>query len=467
MSRLALALLALSGCLPKRIEIHPPEWTGAPAPEPAGPSVALSYPIDARPASERRDLPRYQANNFPTLVYGDSALVPSALDAVDRTLLAALPASGIPVEPWDDADYRVRVFVLGHAGRRDMSDANWVSTVTGGLAGTVGKFVYANFAVVEARLRLEVTDRAGKVVAVRDVRSFHVERRPVGRNWGFWYLYRRAPNAEMFERAFAGVHGDLGHEVALVLDQARRGDPVVSGVPPIPPAYHFLRPWDPPDTLDVLPGEDAWGTGIAMAKYGGPAFSVLSGQYARRGEVVGRVGAPTLGYDIGLGERSQLLLDLSVLGEVNQLGAGIRWRAAEGRRTALALEERLGVDFVLYDLVLSLEDPSLAWEPRFAGVTDTVSAVGSWRTGDLSLYGRGGGALVARMNDVPDGRLLPDLDRGWAWGPLLGAGVEYQIGPTSAIAGELVGRVWIQDGAAVPGDVGPVWIVPQITLGLR
>lgn len=462
-----LTALALAGCLPKRIVVDPPEWTETPSAVVSGPSVAVGYPIDARPAGERRDLARYQGNNFATLVYGDGAISPTPLEAIDRMAAAALRAEGIPAAPWEDADYRVRVFVLGHAGRRDMSDANWVSTATGGLAGTVGQFVYDNYAVVDARLRLEVRDRAGAVVAVRDVRAFHVEHGTVGRNWSLWYLYLRAPNAEMFDRAFDAVHAALAHDVVAVIEQARRGEPVVAGLPATATAYHFLEAWDPPESLDFLPGKRASDPDVVVAKFGSPTFSVLSGQEARKGETVGRVGAPQLGYDVGIGDRSQLLFDLTAFGEVNQAGAGIRWRALERGGAALALEERFGFDFTLFDLQIYPAEPSLEIRPVFAGATDTVAAVASLRTGDFTVYGRGGGAVVGRLAEVADARTLPDLRRGLAWGPQLGVGLEYQLGPTVAVAGQVVGNLWIQDGAPLPGDVGDVWIAPQITVGLR
>src|SRR5687768_10461982 len=108
--RAAVAVLLLAACAPKVLTLPTPDF--GPAAAVAGPTVSFARPIDARLASERRDGGYYQANSFPTLTYGEASIRPGTIELLDRVARAALPAAGIPVVPREDADLRVRMFVL-------------------------------------------------------------------------------------------------------------------------------------------------------------------------------------------------------------------------------------------------------------------------------------------------------------------------------------------------------------------
>jgi hypothetical protein len=440
------------------LALAPPDWTVGPQLAADGPTVALAWPVDARAPFERTELGRYYAYNLPAAVYGDANLGPDPLALVDRSLTAGLPAMGVPLTSWEDADYRVRVFVLDHVGTRDVSDANWVSTATGGIAGTLGKFVTPAFAMVEARLRLEVRRRDGSLVVVRDIAAFRVEKRELAATWAYWSLLQRNIHAEMFTRAFRGVEADLARDAALVIDQARHGEPVVAGLAPDHPVYASLREWNRPDTLQYGPVVDPWDHAVAMAKYGQERFSVASGWAADRGELVGRLGFPAnnLGYDLGVAEGAQILLDLTVFGRINSAGAGQRARVVQSGRWAARVELRAAGDAVLLD-----EAPKGRffgdWNPRFAGTTTQGAALLSARFGALTPYTRVGGAFVYRREAVGSG-LLPTLDAGQALGFLGAPGLELQIGPVVAVALEASAHVW---------DTGEADLTPQVTVGLR
>ena len=455
-------LVLLAGCLPKRLTLDVPDWTVGPALPAQGPTVALAWPVDARPPNERTELGRYQNFNLPLVVYGDANLYPEPMSALDRTLTASLPAMGIPLTSWSEADYRVRVFVLHRTGTRDVSDANWVSTATGGIAGTLGRFVTPSFAMVETRVRLEISRRDGTVAAVRDVAAFRVEERPLGTTWPYWSLFFRSIHAEMFEKAFREVDADLGRDVALVIEQARREGPVVSGLVPDRPVYASPGEWPRPDTLHLGREGDAWDQAAARAKYGEERFSVHSGWGAGRHDLVGRFGYPAgnFGYDLGLADGVQLLLDLTVFGRLNGAGGGARVRLVRFQHLAAALEVRAQGDVVLFDPApkAQLVGP---WSPRFAGTTGHLTALVSLREGAFTPYARLGGSLVYRREAV-EGDLLPDLSTGTAAGPWLAPGAELQIGPVVALAAELGVRRWW-----TAGDAGGYALAPQVTVGLR
>src|SRR5688572_25722547 len=125
--RILVPSLLLVGCAPTLLEIPAPLAATADRPPPDdGPSVTLAYPVDVRPAGERRDGGYYDSTfPLPFVTYGDANLRPAPPELVDRALHAALADAAIPEGP--DGDYVVRVFVLHHVGVRDISDAQWVS----------------------------------------------------------------------------------------------------------------------------------------------------------------------------------------------------------------------------------------------------------------------------------------------------------------------------------------------------
>ncbi|MBA2322282.1 MAG: hypothetical protein H0V89_14150 [Deltaproteobacteria bacterium] len=349
---------------------------------------------------------------------------------------------GIATAPWDEADYRVHVYVLKHAGRRDVSDANWVNTVSGGIAGTVGKFVVPQFSAVDARLRLEVRRRDGSLAALRDVASLRVERRALAITWQYWSLFQRSLTAEMFARALAEVHEELVRDAMAVIDQARHERPVVTGVVPDLPVYASLGSFERPDTFRIGRSTDD----VGRAKYGSDRFSVVSGWHARKGEIIGRIGVPdnNVGYDVGLGEGSQLLLDLTVLGRVNSVAGGGRYRFFRSGRWAMAVEGRVAAEWNLLE-----EAAKGQWigkfDPAYTGTTGTGVAVVSWHEGIATPYTR----LIGRVGVLTDGTTTPAVGAA--------PGLEVNLGPTLALAAEF--GFFLEDEELV--------LAPQVTVGLR
>lgn len=449
-------LAGLVACAPTLVELPPPSFVGdVPA---AGPTVALTYPVDVRPAGERRDGGFYDTTfAVPMLTYGDVNLRPAPEVAIDRAARAALAARGVPVVA-GDADLRVRVFLLHHGGFLDISDAQWVSTLTGGIAGTVGGFFYPAFMIVDSHVRIEITDRDGRVIAVRDVVSYQVERRRYALTWDVLYLFRRQVVAERFEVAFGRAHNETAIALAAIVDDARHGRPITAGVPPEAPAFSSLAPsWRRADTFDF--DRDAARSSRALKKYGSDRFSLYTGHDTARGDLVGRIGLPrdTLGYELGVTDDVQAQVDFTLLGLYNSGAIGARVHALRFGPTYVSVSGELGGNVVLFR--------ETSWLPELASTYGGLGLTVSHRPGEVTWFAQGNVTLsnVLRTYDA-----FPDLTRGRVIGLIAGPGVELQLTPTAVVAFRLDATANFQDGEPLDlGPLGPFVAVPQVGLGLR
>jgi hypothetical protein len=456
--RTALPWLLFTGCAPTAIEVPPPGSLAVPA---SGPSVTLSYPIDARPAGERRDGGYYDTTvPLPLVLYGDVNVTPSPGEQVDRALEAALVSEGIPLEP--GGDLQVRVFVLHHVGTFDVSDAQWVSTLTGGIAGTVGKFLYPVFVTVEGQLRLEIRDEGGEVLAVRDVEAFAVRKLPYAFTWGVWSLWRKDRVANEFVGAFTEVQARMGADAVAVIDAVRHGEAPTAGVPATDPAQHALDPaWRPADTFDLRDGvaEDAF----ARAKYGNDRFSLLTGHDTEKGDVVGHIGigGETFGYEVGILDEAQARVNVTLLGLVNQAEGGMRMQVGRRGPSALSLEGLVGTDVTLL--------PADRYRPRLAAVHFDTDVIASARPKEVTWSYRGGAnfALATATLDVDDDGVA-EVVPGRILGLHTGPGAEVQLTATTLLAFRLTASAQFQGGDLLDlGPLGSIVLLPQISLGLR
>lgn len=451
----AVAMLWATACAPAILEVPAPEMLAVPA---SGPSVSLAYPVDVRPAAERRDGGYYDTTiPLPLVTYGDMNLRPGAMEAIDRANRIAFAAHGIPIVE-DDADYAVRVFVLHHAGVRDISDAQWVSTLTGGIAGTVGKFLYPSFVIVDGHVRIEVRDRWDRVVAVRDVESLRVKRRAVAFTWGWLYLFRRNIVPELFTEAFVEVHADLGGGAASIVDQVRADEVATAGIAPTTPAQHALADdWRRADSFDLRDSERA--DRFALAKYGQTRFSLYTGHDTRKGDVIGHVGLPldTFGYDVGVTDHLQAQLDLTVLGFYNGLEAGLRWQPLVLGPTRIGIQGSFGSNVVLL--------PENTFVPVVAGVNGAASVIASRRPEEITTFLQLGATLGHVTQEF---EAFPELRRGTVRGVFVAPGLEVQLTPTTMLGLRLTAAAQLQEGRLLAvGPLGPVLLVPQVGLGLR
>jgi hypothetical protein len=448
-------ILLLVGCAPTVVHVEPPSWAPAAA---SGPSVELDYPIDARPAGERRDGGYYDTTvPLPVVTYGDTNLRPLPVESVDEALRAGLASRGVPLVD-RDGDLRVRVFVLHCAGTRDISDAQWVSTLTGGLAGTVGKFLYPVFLGVDATIRLEVLDRAGAVLATRDVIASEIVRTSVANTWSWLHLFRRNVVAESFTRAFTTVHHRLGYDGAIAIDEARHGEALTTGVPVATPAEHaLLRVWSGIDTFDLrnTDAEDP----AALAKYGSARFSLWTGHDQHHGEVVGHLALPidNLGYEVAISDRTQLVTDLTVLGLYNGAELGVRTHVLAVGATRVSVEGGFG-----FDVALPPED---RFRPSLAALDGGAGALVSTRPRELTsfLAFHASAVHVFRTYDA-----FPDLEPGALVSLSAGPGFELQITPTMVVGVRLDATARFQNGDLLDlGPLGQITPVPRIGVGLR
>lgn len=433
--------LLITACVPKTIAPAVPEPAGPPAAE-----VRVAFPVEARPAEERRGggfhVPQVP---MPQVGWGDLNLRPGALELVDRTVRSAASSSTGPLE--------IEVWVLHHSGRRDRSDASWVSTATGGVAGMVGQAVYPEFLLAEARLRVRI--RTPDAVVVRDVGAVAVRRRAVFRTWALWSLYRRSFLGEMMEDAFEDVHRQLHDQLREVVAQIEAGAPVTAGLPPdVPAQASLIDAWNRADTLQAATARSP----LLVAKYPSPTFSVVSGHTIQRGETIGRIGVPvaTLGYDVGLSDHSQLLLDVTVLGIYNAASAGLRWQPAGQGDTRIALEGRFGGQILL--------DTTPWTRAVLAGTNGGLAVVVSRPSGPFTAFVRLGARAAFVRQTSPH---LPDLGEGRVLGVFGGPGIEGMLSPTVALSAQLAFRSEIQDGRFLSLGLGPVLPLPQVTLGFR
>lgn len=478
-ARAPVLALLLAACAPGRLHLEPVAFAptgGSQAPL----AVFVGYPADARPPGERQDGAWVYTNPLPTLYYGDLNLRPGSMDLVDRTLRDALRAAGASVvDRPEEADLVVQPWVLHHAGRRDIADAHVVNLLTAGTAGRVGEFLYPAFVTVEVHVRVEVLapeDDGLRLLAVRDIEAFALRRRALGRLRGLYYGFQRSPTKELFAEAFHEVHGEIGVGVANLVVGIAQGEQ--TGAPPDDPGQHYLKArWEDTPESFFLEGTTGERDPLLAAKYPSPRFSPLTGTHLAKGETLGRIGFPfdTLGYEVGVADRIQVLADITLLGLprldedaetigigpldaaraylegdlvglYNAASGGLRFQVLEGPDWAVSVEGRGGAQVVL------LADQE--FRPQVAGLTARGALIGSWSPGALTWFARGGarhGVRLARFEEeplVPGARLIG------------GAGAEVQLSNTVAGAFELVGEAPLDRRAR-----GTVY--PQLTLGLR
>ncbi|MCO4743722.1 MAG: hypothetical protein KC912_02965 [Proteobacteria bacterium] len=442
-----LPLLALTGCVPAHIVVPAPDYDVR---QPEGDAVSVSFPVDVRPSEERRDGGFYTSSlPLPFVSHGDANLEPSSLGAVARATEGALMERGVPEQ--DDSAYDVRLYVLHHAGTRDVSDAQWTSTLTGGLAGTVGKFVYPAFFVAYSTVRVEVEGPAG--TTVRDVTAYATHRRSVARTWGWPSLFRKAPAKQAMTDVLSEMHTDLGRQIATVIDENRSGE--VSGEAPTVPAQHSLHRWSQADSFTARGKEPAW----VAAKYPSERFSLVTGHDTTKGEVVGRIALPldTLGYDVGIFDRWQWQLDVTVLGLVNQAGTGLRTQVGRVGDFAFSMEASAGLTVAL--------PPSESYRPSLAALNARGTGMISWRPGEVTWFARAGWSAISVRHELEE---IPDLELGGAIAITASPGLEVQLSTTTLLALQVRTSATFQNGNPLAlGRLGAVQVVPQFALGLR
>lgn len=422
----------------------------------SGPAVDLSYPVDARPAGERASGGHYSASvPLPFVVYGDANLRPGSLAFVDRAARAGLAANGVPLA---DDGLDIDVYVLHFAGIRDISDAQWVSTLTGGLSGLVGKFLYPAFFEVRAQARIVVRNPDGTVRDVRDVEAFAIRKRPLALTWAYWSLFRRNVGSELFTAAFLDVQDQLAHDLGAVIDEARRDQPPVAGILASSFAYSSLdADWHGADSFDLRGSgfEDPF----SLAKYGHARFSLWTGHDTDRGDVIGQVGIPidTFGYDVGVHDRVQAHLDLTVLGFYNGASLGLRAQVIEVEDTKISLEGT-----VTTDVALTAERSYL---PEVAALRVGGGAILSHRPKEVTFFAAMSGWSGHVYHEYP---VFEGLVEGSAYGLTFGPGVEVQATPTVVIGVRVDAIAQFQNGVPVRvASVGPLVVVPQLAFGLR
>ncbi|MCA9572410.1 MAG: hypothetical protein KC656_31440, partial [Myxococcales bacterium] len=274
--------------------------------------------------------------------------------------------------------------------------------------------------------------------------------------WGLWSLYRRSPIGEAMTEALLALHADLEADLRTLFHEVTRGEPITAGSPPDTPAQHaLLRHWERPDSLRRA---SAGGALLEAKGYGSP-FSVVSGQRITRGEVVGRLGLPldTLGYDIGLHEDVQLLLDVTVLGVASSATVGVRWRPLVVGDTTLAVEARAGGW-----LALQYPPARLVLAGSSFGVATVLARTPENR--GMTWFARAGVTSLSVNEPVS---AFPTLQQGSVVGYALAPGVEAQLTPTTALAVQLTLLAQVQAGRPLTHGIGPFLPVPQLTLGFR
>lgn len=415
--------------------------------------MALAWPVDVRPAPERAGGGFYDATlPVPFVTHGDVNLRPSPLGLVARATRAGIGWAGVPEDP--AAETEVHVYVLHLSGSRDVSDAQWVSTLTGGVAGTFGKFIYPAFFEVRGTVRVEVRGPGG--VIVRDVDAYALRKVPIARTWGVWSLFRRSVPKDLMTDAFLEVEQELLHGVGLVVLGGRDG--VVSGGDlPTTNAYTSLdADWRSADTFDL---RGAYEDERALAKYGHARFSLWTGHDTDRGDVTGQIGVPldTFGYDVGVHDRVQAHVDVTVLGLYNGASGGARVQVLEVGATKLSLEAWGGLNLAL--------PPERRYAPELAALSAGGAAILSTRPKEITWFATAGvlGARVRHSYDAFGG-----VEEGDAYGVRFGPGLERQLTPTMVLGFKLEALAQFSGGDALRlSDLPPLVLVPQIGVALR
>ena len=437
-------------CAPALVKLPAPEVLGRPG---EGTAVALAWPVDARPAPERAGGGFYDATlPEPFITHGDVNLRPSPLGLVARATRTGLVWAGVPED--DAAPTEVHVYVLHLAGSRDVSDAQWVSTLTGGVAGTFGKFIYPAFFEVRGTVRVEVRGPAG--VIVRDVDAYAMRKVPIARTWGVWSAFRRSVPKELMTDAFEEVEQELLHGIGLVVVGGRDGL-ATGGEPATANAYTSLdADWRSSDSFDL---RGAYEDDRALLKYGHARFSLWTGHDTDRGDVVGQIGIPldTFGYDVGVHDRVQAHVDVTVLGLYNGASGGARVQALEFGATKLSLEGWAGLNMAL--------PPERNYVPELAALSAGGAAILSTRPKEFTWFATAGifGAHVRHTYDAFGG-----VAEGEAYGVRFGPGFERQVTPTMVLGFKVEAIAQFSGGEALQlTDLPPLVLVPQIGVGLR
>lgn len=472
MPGLATSLILTAACAPARLQLPPPALQAV---EPAGQPVQLSYPVDLRPPAERRDAP-YYVGTFPVgqVVYGDAQLRPGALDAIDRDLQLGLQAAGVPQQA--GAGIVVHTWVLAHAGIRDASDAQWVSTISGGTTGLISKLIYPSTFAARVHLRVLVEDAQGHPLALRDVRAHHVNRAITAHTWGIWYPFGPGLTPRLFTDAFERVHEEIAVETGRIVDQARRRVELSAGEPPVETPYAGMRSLRAPDSIS--PGLDP-SDPIVADRYPARRFSVVTGHDTTAGEVVGTIGLPldTFGYEVGLSDDLQLGLGITLLvvapylesyvpyvevGEVggvyDTVGLDLRAQLLCWRASCVSAELGGGVDSAI------LDDGGI--RAVLGGARARSRVLFSLRPGPITWFGTLGSETQWGLASL-EPLVTPGLGRTSRLH--LGPGAEMQLTPTMALAAELQLGVSLVDGQLPEHDRWTELIrpLPQLTLGLR
>jgi hypothetical protein len=250
------------------------------------------------------------------------------------------------------------------------------------------------------------------------------------------------------------LHADLRTQLTALATEVANGTPITAGLPPDTPAQHSIRtPWE---TFDSIRPPSSRST-LLDKKYGRPSFSVVSGHQIQRGEVIGRIGLPldTLGYDIAVHDNVQVLVDLTVLGLYNSATLGARWRALKEGPVSVAAEARVGG-------YLAVEPSPIRFV--FAGSNVSLALVAAYRPKRTTYFVRGGPNTLSVREPF---EAFASLERGSVVGFSISPGVEGQLTPTIAIAGQLTFLAEYQDGEALTRGIGPFLPLPQISVGFR
>lgn len=431
----------------------------------SGPSVRLLWPADLRPPGERGDGTNNVAMTpitvpLPVLYYGDPQLRPSPEAALWRGVSAALAERGAPLET-EDPDWSVRLLVIHHRGQYDVSDAQWVSTLTGGTAGKVGAFFYPVFAEVQLHVRVEAWDhRAGRLV-VRDVEIDEFERRSLAATWGMWSLWTRSPTTEMFQAAFARAHTRAASEIAALVDDLRRTGATERGLAPQEPALHALKPrWSRADSIAFRGDEELTAEidALAEAKYGAARFSLLTGHDVQKGDAIGQIALPvdTLAYHVGVTHHQQAQIDLTLLGIYNSFGGGLRTHLFRRGPSLFSAQARAGAYVTV--------DADRGYRPEIAGMRWSTTLMWSYRPAEVTWFV--GAGLTGREGWREVDAL--DLVAGRAVGLTLRPGFEYQLTSTALLSVSLQANADFRDDVRLgPRAVGPLSALPVLAIGLR
>ena len=330
--------------------------------------VVAVAPVDARRPGSRADGGVFDHFPLPLATHGNVNTVPYPIDAVDRLQRDVL--EGLGANEHSAEGYTLRLTVREHVGRREASSAWMVSKVTAGVSGTIGGLIVPGWITVDAVVDAELVGADGAVIASRRLATHQEHQRALTKQSPLWSLWTRRPARKMMTAAFADGHQALADQLAAFLIDTANG---VTGEVVVPYA------WDPP-SLFAPPAADP--------RFGSERAHPLGGPLDR-GQVLGRIGLPTLraGYDGGLTDAWTAIFDVSAVAAVvpgsstaelpaplrtpvgiatrdvvsvdNSLGGGLRWMS---RHDDAAWGLELVADAVL--TWTSVDAPATSWTVR-------------------------------------------------------------------------------------------------------